>query len=482
MYDVAIVGAGITGSSIAFELAKYKLKVCLIEKENDVALATTKANSGIVHAGYDPKPGTLMARLNVEGNKIYHQLAKKLNIHFVNNGSLVLAFSEKERKIVEDLYKRGIENKVPQLSIINKKEILKLEPNISDKVVCALYAKTAGVVAPWEMGLAMAQTAVKNGVELLLNSQVQNIKFEKGRFEIIAGSKKIFSKYLINAAGLFADEIYKLVLDKNKSKSFQILPSKGEYYLLDKSQGNLVSRTLFQCPSENGKGVLVSRTCHGNLIVGPNAVVSKKDDVSNTTEGMSYIKNTAFKTTEKINYRDNIRNFSGLRASIPDYDDFLIEESPYVKGFINFAGIKSPGLTAAPAFGGEAKKILKKCGLKFEKKSKFEFVPLKKFFNEYSPKELNALIKKNKKYGRIICRCETVSEGQIVDAIHGLIPATTIDAIKRRTNAGMGRCQGGFCGPKILEILKRELKLEPMEIYQDKNGSYLITEKSKGEK
>lgn len=478
-YDILIIGAGIVGSSIAFELSKYDLKVAVVEKENDVSLGTTKANSGIVHAGYDPRPGTIMARLNVLGNKMYEELAPKLNVHYKKIGSLVIGRNDKDKALIEELYRRGIENGVPELSIIDKDEIKKIEPNLNEDITVALLAKSAAVVSPWEMCLALMENAVRNGVELHLNNEVKEIKKENDSFIIKTNKNTFESQYVINAAGLYSDKINSLVTGRD---DFSIVPIKGEYYLLDKGQGKSVNHVIFQTPNELGKGVLVSQTVHGNLIVGPNASfdLKSKDDVSVTQEALDYIRKASALSCSNINFRDNIRNFSGVRATISKFDDFIIGESDSVKGFINFAGIKSPGLTCGPAFGIEAKEILERSGLVFTKKDDFILVPLPKFFNEMSKEEIDMKIKENPLYGRIICRCETVSEGQIVDALHRPIVVPSIDAIKRRTNAGMGRCQGGFCGPKVLEIIKRELNLEPTEIMQDKEGSNIVLNYTKG--
>lgn len=478
MYDVVIIGGGITGSSIAYELSKYKLKVALVEKENDVAVVTTKANSGIVHAGYDPKPDTLMAKLNVLGSKMYKELAPLFHVHYSNIGSLVIGREEDEDKVLE-LYNRGLENKVEDMSILRGEEIFKIEPNLNKDISIALYAKSAAVVSPWEMCLAFAENAVRNGVKLYLSSPVTSIKKEEDSFLVESNGTILKTKYIINAAGLYADEIYKMVLD-NASDGFTIVPVKGDYYLLDKEEGKNINHVIFQTPSKLGKGVLVSKTCHGNLIVGPNAVtIEDKEDFGVEQKSLDYIRSMANLTTNKINYRNNIRNFSGLRAKILDYDDFLIGESK-VKGFINFAGIKSPGLSAAPAFGPYAKEILEGMGVKFVEKEDFKITPLPKFFKDMERKEIEEKIKENELYGRIICRCETVSEGEIVDCLHRPIPCLSIDAVKRRCNAGMGRCQGGFCGPKILEIMVRELHITPKDVLQDKDGSNIVLEYTKG--
>ena len=484
-FDVAIIGAGITGSSIAFELSKYKLDVVLIEKENDVSLCTTKANSGIVHAGYDPKPGTKMAELNVYGSKHYKKLAEDLNFHYKQIGSLVIGRDE-DKALIEELYKRGIANRVEELSILNKEEIHELEPSLASDISVALLAKTAAIVSPWEVCIAMAETAVKNGVTLLLNNEVKDINKKEDVFIIETSKETIEARYVINAAGCHADDIYNTVLLKGKKAAdyFDITPSKGEYYLLDKAQGKLVNHVIFQTPSKVGKGVLVSQTVHGNLIVGPNAStdVRDKDDVSTKAEALAFVREKAVLSVPSINFRENIRNFSGERATIAGLDDFVIGESKEVKNFINFAGIKSPGLSCAPSFGVEAIKILSELGLSLEKKDDFVLSPLNTYFKDLPEEEKIKKIQENKDYGQIICRCETVSLGEIKDALHRIIPATSIDGVKRRTNAGMGRCQGGFCGPKVLEIIEQELHIKPDHINQDREGSFIIEAFTKGDK
>ena len=477
MFDCIIIGCGITGASIASELSKYKISVCVLEALNDVGDVTTKANSGIVHAGYDPKPNTLMAKLNIIGREMYEDLTKKLNVHYEKIGSLVIGKKEDEGKILE-LYDRGIQNGCKNLSVIYKEEIEKIEPNINEEVEIALYAKDAAIVSPFEMCLALAKNAVLNGVQLKLSSKVIGITKVDDYFKVETKDNIYEAKYVINAAGLYADKIYDMVLG-NDNRSFKIVPVKGSYYLLDKSEGNLVNHIIFQTPTEKGKGVLATKTVHGNLIVGPDAMdVDSKDDLSVSSDSLSYIKERIEFTTKKINYRNNVRNFSGLRAKVVGFDDFIIGNS-IVSGFINFAGIKSPGLSAAPAFGPCAKDILESLDYKFERKDDFKNYPLNKFFRDYTKEELNEKIKENPLYGRIICRCEGVTEGEIVDAIKDVIPAKSIDAIKRRCNSGMGRCQGGFCGPKILEIIARELNISPKEVLQDKDGSNIVLDYTK---
>lgn len=483
-YDVAIIGAGITGASLAFELSKYELNVILIEKENDVAMKTTKANSGIVHAGYDPKPGTKMARLNVEGCKLIHDLAPVLNFHYKNIGSLVIGSTEEEHKKIDVLYERGVANGVPGLRILKtKEEVHELEPNLNEEIDYALYAPSCGVVSPWELCLGLANTAAYNGVKFSGDSMVTDIERENDLYVIKTAKGEIKAKYVVNAAGVHADDIYRLALKDKKDESFKITPCKGEYYLLDKEEGNTVTHVIFQTPSSLGKGVLVSPTVHGNLIVGPDANydMPNKDYTGNTSKALDYVREQSARSVKNVNFRNNIRNFAGVRATIDGQEDFLIGESELLPNFINFAGIKSPGLTSGPAFGKELVDILSKKGEKLVAKKDFKYYRLPGFFSSLSTEEKIALIEKDRHYGQVICRCETVTEGEILSAINQPIPATTIDAVKRRTNAGMGRCQGGFCGPKVYEILKDQLNLRYDEVYQDVTGSKIVVSKTKGE-
>lgn len=481
MYDVLIIGAGITGASVAMELSKYRLNIAWLEKHNDVAMETTKANSGIIHSGYDPKPNTNLARLNVLGAKLYRELAPTLNFHYERIGSLVIGRNENDLRIITELYERGAANGVEGLEIVGKERLRVLEPNLCEEIQYALYSPSAAIVSPWEACLAFAQTAVYNGVELFLNTEVQAISKENGYYKVIESGREFEAGYVINCAGVYADDVFNMVNEADE-EAFAIEAVKGQYYLLDKSQGSLVNHVVFQTPSELGKGVLVTKTVHGNLMVGPDATggVTDKADVSVGSDNLEYVKNAASRTTQKINYRENIRNFAGLRAKIADHDDFIIEESRANPGFINFAGIKSPGLSCGPAFGIQAADILRQAGLVLSEKDNFEYKPLPKFFKDMTIPEISAKIKENQLYGRIICRCETVSEGEIVDAIHQIIGATTVDGVKRRTNAGMGRCQSGFCGPKVLEIIKRELGIPETEIYQDKASSYIVASAKRG--
>jgi len=476
MYDVLIIGAGIIGTSIARELSKYNLKVCVLEKDNDVANGTTKANSAIIHAGYDAKNGTLKARLNVLGNKMFDELCRDLDVPFKRIGSLVLAFDDNDVNTLHKLYDNGIKNGVKDLYILSKEEVINIEPNVNKTVKAALYAKTAGIIGPFEMAIALAENAYENGVEFRLNSEVIDIKKEDV-YVVYTKNEKFKARYVVNCAGLYADKINDMV-SKNR---FKIIPRRGEYYLLDKSV-KLVNHIIFQCPTKLGKGVLITPTVHGNTLIGPNAEdLEDKEAINTTREGLRFVLDTAKKSVEDIPVGMSITNFAGLRART-ELDDFIIKEAEDSKGFINVAGIESPGLSAAPAIALYVLDILKSSGLEFVRKNNFKNKRkgiIK--FSDLSFEEKNELIKKDSRYGRIICRCEEITEGEIVDAIKRPLGATTLDGIKRRVRAGMGRCQGGFCSPRVMEILSRELKVKMEDIIKDHEGSYILTGPTKKE-
>lgn len=472
MYDVAIIGSGIVGAACAYRLSRFNLKTVVIEKNNDVCCGTTKANSAIIHAGYDPKPNTLMARLNVEGSKMTQEICEKLAIPYKQIGSLVAAFSEEEAKTIEELYQRGVKNGVQDIKVIGKDELKKLEPNISDEAVCALYAPTAAIVNPWEYGLAMAETAVRNGTEIMLEAEVTGINKKENSWNIHTAKGDIEAAYVINAAGVNSDDIHNMVAEE----TFRILPSAGEYYLLDKSEGTRVSHIVFQCPNKEGKGTLVAPTVHGNLIVGPNSVSGDKEDISTKTASLDFIRETALKSVPSIAFRENIRNFTGIRAN-STINDFIIEFA--AEHFLDLAGIKSPGLSAAPAIAKMAEEMLIENGLEAVEKENFIDKRTHIVFKHLSAPVKNHVIYQNPAYGRVICRCETITEGEIIAALNSPIPPVSLDGIKRRAGSGMGRCQGGFCGPKILEIMAKFKNTDYENILQDNTGSYILTEPTK---
>ena len=475
MYDVAIIGCGIVGAAAAYELSRYRLKTVVLEKDADIACGTTKANSAIIHAGYDPEPGTAMAELDVLGAKLTKEIAEKLDVHYKQIGSLVLAFDDEDMQVIKKLYENGVANGVQGVEILDGKQVLEMEPNLNSEVIGALHAPTAAIINPWEMCIAMAETAKVNGTEFRLNSPVEAIEKIENGYRITTPTGVIEAAYVVNAAGVYSDVVHNLVGEPE----FKILPSKGQYYLLDKSEGEVVNHIIFQCPSKVGKGVLIAPTVHGNLIVGPDASdVEDASDVSTTQDRMDFVREVSSKSVPKINFRASIRNFAGIRA-ISDQPDFIIAESKTAKNFINLAGIKSPGLTSAPAIALRCVEILEGCGLALEKKESFTDERHVVRFKELSMEEKAEIIKKDPRYGRIICRCETITEGEIVAALHSPITPVTVDGIKKRCNAGMGRCQGGFCGPRVQEIISRELNIKMEDIELNTKGSYILTGETK---
>lgn len=473
MQDVLIIGCGIIGAAAAFELSRYQLRVTILEKENDVADGTTKANSAILHAGYDPLPGSLMARLNVRGVELAKELCQRLDVPYQACGSFVLAFTPEECAALETLKARGVANGVPELAILTGDEARRMEPNLSDQVMAALFAPTAAICSPWEYCLALAETAVQNGAELHLETMVTGMEKQEDHWLVHTTKGDFAARYIINAAGVSADLVHDMALPH----SFTIRPSRGEYYLLDKAEGRRVKRTIFQCPNKDGKGVLVSPTVHGNLIVGPNACPVVGDDTSTTADGLEFVRSTALKSVPSIAFGQSIRNFAGVRAHAVGGDDFILQETD---GFVDAAGICSPGLSAAPAIAEYLVELLQKAGMVLEKKQTFVCERRRTRFKELPPEGRAALVQQNPSFGRVICRCETVTEGEILEALHSPIPPRSVDAVKRRVNAGMGRCQGGFCGPRVVEILARELGLRPEQIQQDKNGTWLLCGETKG--
>ena len=475
-YDVAVIGAGVVGSLITRELSKYNIKIALLERCNDCAMGATKANSAIVHAGFDAKPGTLKAKLNVRGVELMKTFCKELNVPLRNNGALVVAFSEEEMPHLEELLKRGEENGVPELRIVKRDELKKLEPNIGDTAVGALVAPTSSIVCPYELTIAGVENAVTNGAEFIRNCEVTGIKSENEEFVLSTTAGEITAKYVINAAGVHSGKIAKLIGDN----SVEIIVRHGDYYLLDKSQGTLASHTIFQCPTKMGKGVLVSPTVDGNLIVGPSASdIDDGNDVATTAEGLEGIYSAATKSVPAVSLRNAITSFSGNRAH-PTTDDFIIGSSDVNKNFINVAGIESPGLSSAPAIAEMVEGIMTELTGGMDKKENFDPIrPEPVRFRHMSTEERAKLIEKNKAYGRIVCRCETITEGEILDAIHAPAGARDVDGVKRRTRAGMGRCQGGFCGSKVVEILARELNMPMNEITKFGGESKIMYHKTK---
>ena len=498
MYDVIIIGAGVSGAAAARELSRYNAKVCVIEKEEDVCCGTSKANSAIVHAGYDAKEGSLMAKLNVRGNALMEQLSKDLDFPFKRIGSLVVCKDEEDMPNLKALYDRGVVNGVPGLRILSKEEVHEMEQNLEDDICAALYAPSAGIVCPFNLNIALAENANVNGVEFKFNTQVEGIEKKENGFLIhtnkgdfdteVTDLKKsgdiwevhtnqgVFeTKYVVNAAGVYADKFHNMVSEKK----IHITPRRGDYCLLDKSAGSHVSHTVFALPGKYGKGILISPTVHGNLLLGPTAIdIEDKEGTNTTREGLDQVIAGANLNVKNIPMRQVITSFAGLRAH-EDGHEFIIEEVADAKGFIDCAGIESPGLTSSPAIGEMVADLLKE---KMHLEEKKDFIATRKGVlnpNTLSKEERAALIKEKPEYGNIICRCEMITEGEILDAIHRPLGARSLDGVKRRTRAGMGRCQSGFCSPKVMEILEREVPMQVDQIGKNGIGSEFIVGENK---
>ncbi len=469
MYDVAIIGCGVIGAATAYELSRYQLRVLILEKENDVAMGTSRANSAIIHAGYDAPTGTAMARLNVEGNALAGRIAEALDVPFKRIGSLVAAFDARDMETIHMLYERGVANGVPELALLDAEKTRQMEPEIAPNVLGALYAPTAGVICPWEYTLAMAETAVKNGVTLVRSAAVERIARTQAGYCLTAAAGEYEARFVVNAAGVHADRVHDMLLEH----AFTIRPVRGEYDLLDKNEGSRCRHVVFQCPGPEGKGVLVSPTVHGNLIVGPSAEpVEDADDTQTTAPVLAAVRARARRAVPNVDLRQVIRNFAGVRAN-SDVDDFILLQND---GFIDLAGIKSPGLTAAPAIAREAARMLQTAGLALQKKDKFINTRRRVRFAQLDETARRALVAENPAYGRVICRCNTVTLGEILDALDTPIPPVSVDGVKRRTGTGMGRCQGGFCGPRIVEILAQHQNGGDMSaVLQDGEGSRILT-------
>ncbi len=460
MVDAVVIGAGVVGGMLARELSSYELSVVLLEAGGDVALGATRANSAIVHAGFDAKEGSLKARLNVAGSEMMEEVCSELGVKYKRNGSLVVGFNDEDKETLESLKARGEKNGVKGLSVLSRDEVLAIEKNIGDGVSCALHAPTGAIVCPYELCIAAVGNAMDNGVELKLGFKVEGISDMGDFYEIISSSgERVEARYVINCAGVYSDEVAALVGDA----SFGVHARRGEYMLLDKDCGSLVTHTIFRCPSKMGKGILVSPTVDGNLLLGPTAEdIEDKSDLSTTAEGLSAVRARASEQVSGINFGKVITSFTGLR-SVGSTGDFIIN-SPRAR-FINCVGIESPGLTSAPAIAKYVTDMLSQIGLELRKKESYN--PIRRpahYFKELSVDEKNEIIKKNPEYAHVICRCETVTEGEILEAIRTNPKPRDVDGVKRRTRATMGRCQGGFCTPYIVDMLARELGCDYTEV------------------
>jgi glycerol-3-phosphate dehydrogenase len=483
--DVVIIGGGVIGASIAWELSRYSLKIILIEKEDDVAMGTSKGNSGIIHAGYNDDFKSLKGRLNIKSNPRFDKLCQDLKVRFKRIGSLVVGFTEEDLKRLRELKKNGEKNGIKNLEIIRVPKLFELESNLNPQAKYALYAPSAGIISPYKYTIALADNAVINGVKVLLETEAKDIRIkEKQVCGVVTNRGLIETRTIINAAGLHADEIAKFAGD-----NFKINPLKGEYQLFDKQWGNLVNHVLFPIPTKLSKGILVAPTVHDNLLIGPNSYrVKEKDDPATTRAGIKEVYEGARKLIPHLPHQDLVTSFAGLRADIEGRDDFIIEASKKIKGFINVAGIESPGLSSAPAIAEMVNTILKEVAKeispRLELNCKADFVeslPEQPKFADYLDRtgDWQEIVEKDADYGEIICRCEKVSKGEILRAIHQPVPARSLDAIKRRTRAGMGRCQGGFCSPKVLKILSEELKISPLRINKKGPGSEVLKTETK---
>ncbi len=475
-YDIVVIGAGVVGGMIARRLAKYNVSLCILDKENDVAMGATKANSAIVHAGFDAKEGSLKARLNVRGSVLMPEVTRELGVKYKNNEALVVAF-ESEREEVKSIYERGVRNGVPGLRIVEKDELVSMEPNINPELSCALLAPTSAIVCPYELCIAAVGNAMDNGAELKLNFEVSSIEKCGDTYKITAkNGETVEAGIVINSAGVYSDKIAAMTDDAD----FSVHPRRGEYMLLDKECGSFTQRTIFHTPTKMGKGILVSPTVDGNLLLGPTATdIEDKDDTSTTAEGFATIFSKASDNVAKIPFNKVITSFCGLRA-VGSTGDFIIKHR---EGVITLAGIESPGLSSAPAIAEYVDEMLTK-EMGFSAEIKADYDPIRKpahYFHELSMDKKNELIKKDPRYGRIVCRCEGITEGEIVEAIHTNPKATDVDGVKRRTRSGMGRCQGGFCSPTVVEILARENGTAFEDVTKFGKGSVINYGKTKGE-
>jgi len=483
--DVVIVGGGVIGASIARELSRFNINIILLEKEDDVAMGTSKGNSGIIHAGYNADFKTLKGQLNIKSNSRFDKLCRGLKVRFKRIGSLVVGFNGEDLKKLRELKENGEKNGINNLEIIRGPKLFKSEPNLNSQAKYALYAPSAGIISPYKFTIALADNAVINGVKVLLETEAKDIRIkEKQVYGVVTNRGLIETRVIINAAGLYADEIAKTAGD-----SFKISPLKGEYHLFDKQWGNLVNHIIFPIPTKLSKGILVTPTVHGNLLIGPNSCrVKEKDDLATTGAGTQEVYEGARKLIPHLPQQDLINSFAGLRADIEGRDDFVIEASKKIRGFINVAGIESPGLSSAPAIAEMVsnilKEVVKEISPQLELNYQDDFVetlPEQPKFADYLDKveEWQEIVEKDADYGEIICRCEKVSKGEMLEAIRQPVPARSLDAIKRRIRAGMGRCQGGFCSPKVLKILSEELKISPLSITKKGKGSEILKTKTK---
>ena len=478
IYDVLIIGAGVTGCAIARELSRYNAQTVVIEKGEDVCSGTSKANSAIVHAGYDCRPGTMMAKMNVRGNQMMGDLADQLDVPFRRNGSLVICTDEAESGGIRDLFERGLKNGVEGMRILDREELLEMEPNLTDRVVCALYAPTAGIICPFKLNIAMAENAAENGVDFFFNTCAETLhRDEDGVWHVRTSNGLYKARCVVNAAGVYADALHNQV----SGTKIHITPRRGEYLLMDKTAGDFVHFTIFQQPTAKGKGILVAPTIHGNMLMGPTATdIEDKDGTNTSAEGIRTLSEKVLDSVKNPPMREVITSFAGLRAH-EDGHEFILGEPEDAEGFFDAAGIESPGLSACPAIGEYLSGLIS-ARLSLEHKENWNG-RRRDILNpaSLSEEERNELIRREPAYGTIICRCESVSEGEIIDAIRRTPGARSLDGVKRRTRAGMGRCQAGFCSPRVMEIIHRELGIPMEEIRKNDIGSEIVLGRTKQE-
>ena len=472
MKDIVIIGAGVIGCAVARFLSRYQADICVLESNEDVCTGTSKANSGIVHAGFDAAPGSNKARFNVAGSVMMDRIAKELDVPFKRNGALVVCVDESRRNHLEALLERGKQNGVKRLEILERDALRALEPNISDAAVAALYAPDSGIICPFKLTIGLAENANMNGVEFRFNTRVESlIPLETGGYRIKTSNGDMEARYVVNAAGVYAADLHNMV----SATPIHITPRRGEYCLLDRSAGDHVHCTIFPQPTQMGKGILVTPTVHGNLLIGPTAEDTQDPEQTATTRtGLEKVIQGAGVNVSHIPLRQIITSFAGLRAH-EDGHDFILGEPSDAPCFYDCAGIESPGLSAAPAIG---EYVAEHIHTRLRLTEKNNWTPTRRDVvstASLSKEEHNALVKRNPAYGTIVCRCESVTEGEILDAIHRPLGARSLDGVKRRTRAGMGRCQAGFCTHRVMAILHRELGIPMEEITKSGGKSQMIT-------
>jgi len=472
-YDVVIAGAGVIGGMIARELSRYQLSVCLLEKKSDVSGGASKANTGIIHGGYDPVPGTLKAKMNTLGTPLLYQAAQELGVPYKRNGSMICAFGPEEEPEIHNLYERGLINQTPDMKILTGDEARAIEPALSKEVTLVLHVPSAGIICPYKLTVAAVGNAMDNGVEFIRNFEVSKVERKDGIFTVSSpDGQNVEGRYFLNCAGCYSDQVAKIAGDGD----FDIIPRSGEYLLLDKVQGGTLGHTIFQVPTKEGKGILVTPTVDGNLMAGPTAMAVASPECKDCTpKGLETVINLSKKSIPGVNFSQVITSFTGIRSSVKP-GDFIIEASKKVEGLVNVAAIDSPGLTSCVAIAKYTVDILKDIGLALKEKDNWDGTrPDTDFFHKLSDEEKDAYIKEHPAYGKIVCRCEGITEGEIRDAIRRNPPAIDVDGVKRRTRSGMGRCQGGFCGPYVVELISEEQDIPMEEITKKGYDSYILS-------